>query len=177
MSKKLSFFLVAAVVFLTVICFEFNTVAINAATYTAQKAAVKKGKVKKPRKSQSFDNVKIWRITLSGISTIDRIVSPEEARIIEKSDDDDMFVMQIEDDGPWHAVCHEYLEYTTVIVANPKLVKELNQLMDNPKYDSYRKDVKIKGNVAYARWYNGNRSGGIAEDFPQDLVDYILHQE
>ena len=174
MSKILSCFLVITIVFLTLVCFEFNTVYVNAANYTVPKQTVKKGTVKKERHHSSFDKVQTWRITLSGMTTIDRIVSPEEARIIEQSDDEDMFVMQIEDGGPWHAVCHDFTDYTVVIVANPKLVKKLNRLMENPKYDSYRKEVKIKGNVAYARWYNGNRGGGIAEDFPKDLADYLL---
>lgn len=172
MKKIISYFLVIATIILNVVFFDFSNNTINAATYAAPKQTVKKG-----RKSSSFNKVKIWKITLSGMSTIDRIVSPEEARIIEESDDDDMFVMQIEDDGPWHAVCHDYLEYTTVIVASPKWVKKLNSLMENPKYDSYRKDVKIQGNVAYAKWYEGNRGGGIAEDFPKDLADYISHLE
>lgn len=66
------------------------------------------------------------------------------------------------------------VEYKPTIITDKAIVKRLNEMMsDRDKYDDYISEVKISGNTARARWYDGNRGGGICDDFPQDIVEAL----
>lgn len=120
-----------------------------------------------------FNSVKMWKITLTAVTTIFDPVSAEEAKRIEAEGDEDYWVDYNEDERQWYVHGHAEVEVGSVTITDAKWVNRLNQLMQKSKYDEYRQEVTIRGKVAYATWYEGNRGGGIEEDFPKDLAKYI----
>lgn len=120
----------------------------------------------------AFANVRKWVVTVTAVTTIYEPVSPAEARRIEReyTEDDDYWVDYDEEEQCYYLHGHAMVETDKKTITNPKHVNRLNALMANPDYKEYRDEVTIRNNTAYARWYGGNRGGGIDEDFPSDLV-------
>ena len=123
--------------------------------------------------SSPFDGVEMWKITLTAVTTIFNPVSAEEAKRIEANGDEDYWVDYDEEERQWYVHEHAEVEVGNVTITDAKWVNRLNQLMQKSKYDEYKQDVTIRGKVAYAKWYEGNRGGGIEDDFPKDLAKYI----
>ena len=121
-----------------------------------------------------FDKVEMWQITFTSVTTIYKPVSAQEAKRIEAAGDDDYWVDYDENQQQWYLHGHEDVDVGSVTVTDDKWVRKLNRLMQNPEYDDYSEDVTIRGKIAYAKWYDGNRGGGIADDFPTDVVDYLM---
>lgn len=120
-----------------------------------------------------FDNVEKWIITRIDVTTIYLPVDEEEAKRIEAAGDDDLWVDYDEEEKQWYLHGHEMVEDGKATISDVKWVKRLNQFIQDPEYESYKEDVKIRGKVAYAKWYGGNRGGGIDEDFPKDVANYL----
>lgn len=120
-----------------------------------------------------FDNVEKWIITRIDVTTIYLPVDEEEAKRIEAAGDDDLWVDYDEEEKQWYLHGHEMVEDGKATISDVKWVKRLNQFIQDPEYESYKEDVKIRGKVAYAKWYGGNRGGGIDEDFPKDIANYL----
>lgn len=139
----------------------------------AEDRVVEEKEVKENTNNSSFDDVEIWKITLTAVTTIFEPVSAEEAKKIEAANEEDYWVDYDEDEKQWFVHGHEMVEVGNVTVTNARWVKRLNQLMQKSEYNMYREDVTIRGKVAYAKWYEGNRGGGIEEDFPKDVAKYI----
>ena len=120
-----------------------------------------------------FDNVEKWIITRIDVTTIYLPVDEEEAKRIEAAGDDDLWVDYDEEEKQWYLHGHEMVEDGKATISDVKWVKRLNQFIQDPEYESYKEDVKIRGKVAYAKWYGGNRGGGIDDDFPKDVANYL----
>ena len=120
-----------------------------------------------------FDNIEKWIITRIDVTTIYLPVDEEEAKRIEAAGDDDLWVDYDEEEKQWYLHGHEMVEDGKATISDVKWVKRLNQFIQDPEYESYKEDVKIRGKVAYAKWYGGNRGGGIDEDFPKDVANYL----
>lgn len=122
-----------------------------------------------------FESVAKWVVELEAMSSFSGVCSEEEARKIEAggSEDDSQWVEYDEEEDQWIVHGLGYVPQGTFEITNAKHVKTLNAMMMDEKYSDYRMDVSIKGNTAFAKWYNGNRGGGIEEDFPEDVVNFI----
>lgn len=129
-----------------------------------------------PVSSSAFADVTVWDIELVSFTTFAVPCSEEEAHKIEAAStgDDEIWVNYDETTGEWTKHGSEYVPTRHTTVTRADMVKKLNDLMDDPRYNEYRSEVKVKGNKASARWYDGNRGGGISEDFPDDVVDFIM---
>ena len=132
-----------------------------------------KNVVQEETHNSPFDNVEKWIITRIDVTTIYLPVDEEEAKRIEAAGDDDLWVDYDEEEKQWYLHGHEMVEDGKATISDVKWVKRLNQFIQDPEYESYKEDVKIRGKVAYAKWYGGNRGGGIDEDFPKDVANYL----
>lgn len=123
--------------------------------------------------SSPYDKVEMWQITFFSVTTLFEPISAAEAKRIEASGDDEYWVDYDESQKQWYLHGNPLVEAGTATVTDPKWVRQLNLLMQNPEYEDYSEQVKIRGKIAYANWYDGNRGGGVAEDFPPDIEEYL----
>lgn len=132
--------------------------------------------------TSSYDNVTKWVVDVTAVSTMTIDITPEEAYQIEnghygkyaklfKEFEDDIFVNDF--DGEYYIQYHDMVVNGTKTITKPSVVKKLNEMMKSSLYQEYSQDVKIIGNTAHARWYGGNRGGGIEEEFPGDVAEYF----
>lgn len=120
-----------------------------------------------------YDKVEMWQITFFSVTTIYKPISAAEAKRIEASGDDEYWVDYDESQKQWYLHGNPLVEAGSATVTDPKWVRQLNLLMQNPEYTDYSEQVTIRGKIAYANWYDGNRGGGVAEDFPPDIEKYL----
>ncbi len=113
-----------------------------------------------------------WEVSITAITSLMGVISEEEAKNAEEGDDD-RWVEYDEQEDQYVVHGQEEIVENTVTITNPKHVKMLNQMMEDPKYSDYVSDVKIAGTTAYAKWYGGNRGGGIEEDFPKEVKRFL----
>lgn len=123
--------------------------------------------------SSPYDKVEMWQITFFSVTTLYEPISAAEAKRIEASGDDEYWVDYDESQKQWYLRGNPLVEAGTATVTDPKWVRQLNLLMQNPEYEDYSEQVRIRGKIAYANWYDGNRGGGVAEDFPPDIEEYL----
>ena len=124
-----------------------------------------------------FGNIKEWEVVLTAISTVSDFTATEEEvkKLQENADENaDISVEFDEESGEYYVFMQTMSEEGHAIIDDPEYVKQLNDLMEQEDYSEYRKDVTIKGNKAFAKWYGGNRGGGVPDDFPEELVNYLV---
>lgn len=135
-----------------------------------------------PTNASPYDAVTKWVVDVTSVTTISFDITPEEAANIERGNygkyaklfkefSDDIFVNDI--DGEYFIIYHDEVVNDTRTITDPRLVKKLNTMMQNARYSDYASSVHINGTTARARWYGGNRGGGIAEDFPKDVASAL----
>lgn len=119
-----------------------------------------------------FDSVNKWVVTVTSVTTLYEPISAAEAKRLERelADNDERWVEYDEVDQCYYLRGHSMVETGKKTITNAKHVSRLNALMGNPDFKEYRDEVTIRNNTAYARWYGGNRGGGIDEEFPSDLA-------
>lgn len=118
-----------------------------------------------------FANVTKWVVTITGVSTIYKRITAAEAKRVNAKKDGDLWAEYDRNEKCYILHGYEDVEVSKKTITNPKYVQRLNALMSNPDFSDYRNEVTIRGNVAYARWYGGNRGGGVGEDFPEDIAN------
>lgn len=121
-----------------------------------------------------FDKVDKWVISITAETSIYNPISESEAaRINALEETDEHWADYDEEEGQWYEHGSAMTEISKKTITDPTWVKRLNALMDDPNLSEYREEVTIRGNVAYAKWYGGNRGGGIEEEFPSDIASYL----
>lgn len=127
-----------------------------------------------PVNNSPFAAVTVWEIDLESTTTRVTNCSEAEAREIEANGDDDTWVMYDETEGSWVKHWTGDVVVGHVTITKPNQVERLNQMMEDSQYEEFREDVKIRGNKAIAKWYTGNRGGGMEEAFPKDVLKFIM---
>lgn len=121
----------------------------------------------------AYSNVTKWEIAITGVTFISETITKEETDRINNTEYDDYWAEYNEETHEWEAHGHAEVVMGTVSISDPKIVSQLNDMMQKPDYESYAAEVKISGAIASAQWYGGNRGGGIDEDFPSNISAYI----
>lgn len=148
-------------------------------TPTATPATAPANEFEKPVSTSPYDNVTKWVVDVTAVTTISFDITPEEATNIERGDygkyaklfhdyADDIFVNDI--DGEYFLIYHDEVVNGTKTITNPRIVKKLNTMMQSAQYSEYASSVRINSTTAHARWYGGNRGGGISDDFPSEVA-------
>lgn len=172
MRQLIAFLFLACTVYLAYPC--FSQLGGQADKSHASKSHSAKARKSASASSKTFAKVTVWDIQLVSFTTLYGYCSEEEAREIEARGDDECWVGYDETTGMWTKHCFESIPTHHTIITNASMVKKLNDMMKDPKYSDYRNNVKVKGNKATARWYDGNRGGGIPDDFPADVYKFIM---
>lgn len=126
-----------------------------------------------PENESEWEVITKWEVSITAATSLMGVVSKEEAEQIEQNGDGERWVEYDEEEDQYVVHGFDEIVQSSVTVTNPKHVKMLNQMMEDPKYSDYVSDVKISGTTAYAKWYGGNRGGGIEEDFPKEVQKFL----
>lgn len=160
---------------------EKDTIKADTAATTIKKDASTEVAAKSETPSSPFSKVTKWEIKLVSLTTHLVEITKEEADCIEAGkdskydkyfEDEEAFVNEV--DGKYFITYHANVEIGKKTVTKPDIVAKLNKMMADKKYSDYRNNTTVKGNTAIAEWYDGNRGGGIEEDFPADIKNAIF---
>lgn len=120
-----------------------------------------------------WDAIQKWEISITAFTSMATPISEAEAKEIEKNPDDEIWVEFDEEEGQWIKHGEAMVVVDTITITEPDKVKRLNDMMIDPAYSEYDRGVTFNGVTAKAKWYGGNRGGGIEEDFPEDVKEWL----